>query len=96
MLFGKWEEGSLRVLASLSQLLQTIKANLSNDSEEEKTIFANSPIAKIPQVPRKHEFSNSGSADNSATKQEAVLEKQETFAAAMISYKTKETNQEHQ
>ena len=36
LLFGKWEEGSLKVLASLSQLLQTIKANLSNDSEEEK------------------------------------------------------------
>ena len=36
LLFGKWEEGSLKVLASLSQLLQTIKANLSNDSEDEK------------------------------------------------------------
>lgn len=36
LLFGKWEEGSLKVLASLSQLLQTIKANLGNDSEEEK------------------------------------------------------------
>lgn len=36
LLFGKWEEGSLQVLASLSQLLQTIKANLSNDSEDEK------------------------------------------------------------
>jgi hypothetical protein len=36
LLFGKWEEGSLKVLASLSQLLQTIKANLSNDSQDEK------------------------------------------------------------
>ena len=36
LLFGKWEEGSLKVLDSLSQLLQTIKANLSNDSEDEK------------------------------------------------------------
>jgi len=36
LLFGKREDGSLKVLASLSQLLQTIKANLSNDSEEEK------------------------------------------------------------
>ena len=36
LLFGKWEQGSLKVLASLSQLLQTIKANLSNDSEDEK------------------------------------------------------------
>jgi len=36
LLFGKWEEGSLQVLASLSQLLQTIKANLGNDSEDEK------------------------------------------------------------
>lgn len=36
LLFGKWEAGSLKVLSSLSQLLQTIKANLSNDSEDEK------------------------------------------------------------
>ena len=36
LLFGKWEEGSLKVLADLSQLLQTIKGNLSNDNEEEK------------------------------------------------------------
>lgn len=36
LLFGKWEEGSLKVLSSLSQLLQIIKVNLSNDSEDEK------------------------------------------------------------
>jgi len=36
LLFGKWEEGPLKVLASLSQLLQTIKANLSNNSDDEK------------------------------------------------------------
>jgi len=36
LLFGKWEEGSLKVLGDLSQLLQTIKGNLSNDNEEEK------------------------------------------------------------
>jgi len=36
LLFGKWEEGSLKVLADISQLLQTIKGNLSNDNEEEK------------------------------------------------------------
>ena len=36
LLFGKWEEGSLKVLSSLSQLLQIIKANLSDDSEDEK------------------------------------------------------------
>jgi hypothetical protein len=36
LLFGKWEEGSLKVLGDLSQLLQTIKGNLSNGNEEEK------------------------------------------------------------
>lgn len=36
LLFGKWEEGPLKVLASLSKLLQTIKANLSNNSDDEK------------------------------------------------------------
>jgi len=36
LLFGKWEEGSLKVLGDISQLLQTIKGNLSNDNEEEK------------------------------------------------------------
>ena len=36
LLFKKWESGSIPVLESISQLLQTIKNNLSNDSEEEK------------------------------------------------------------
>ena len=36
LLFGKWEEGPLKVLASLSKLMQTIKANLSNNSDDEK------------------------------------------------------------
>lgn len=36
LLFGKWEEGSMKVLGDISQLLQTIKGNLSNDNEEEK------------------------------------------------------------
>ena len=36
LLFGKWEEGSLKALEGISQLLQTIKGNLSNDNEEEK------------------------------------------------------------
>ena len=36
LLFGKWEEGSLKALERISQLLQTIKGNLSNDNEEEK------------------------------------------------------------
>ena len=36
LLFGKWEEGSLNALEGISQLLQIIKGNLSNDNEEEK------------------------------------------------------------
>jgi len=36
LLFRKWENGSLSVLESLSTLLQIIKNNLNNDSEEEK------------------------------------------------------------
>jgi hypothetical protein len=36
LLFQKWENGSLAVLETLSNLLQTIKTNLSNDNEEEK------------------------------------------------------------
>ena len=36
LLFQKWENGSIPVLDSISQLLQTIKNNLSNDNEEEK------------------------------------------------------------
>ena len=36
LLFEKWEEGSLKALEGISQLLQTIKGNLSNDNEEEK------------------------------------------------------------
>ena len=36
LLFQKWENGSIPVLESISQLLQTIKNNLSNDNEEEK------------------------------------------------------------
>ena len=36
LLFQKWESGSIAVLESISNLLQTIKTNLSNDNEEEK------------------------------------------------------------
>ncbi|NDP27497.1 MAG: PD-(D/E)XK nuclease family protein [Flavobacterium sp.] len=36
LLFQKWESGSMAVLQTISNLLQTIKANLSSDSEEEK------------------------------------------------------------
>jgi hypothetical protein len=36
LLFQKWESGSISVLQSVSQLLLTIKGNLSNDNEEEK------------------------------------------------------------
>ncbi|HWS59715.1 MAG TPA: PD-(D/E)XK nuclease family protein [Flavobacterium sp.] len=36
LLFQKWEESSMVVLESISNLLQTIKTNLSNDNEEEK------------------------------------------------------------
>ena len=36
LLFGKWEKGSLNALEGISQLLQIIKGNLSNDNEEEK------------------------------------------------------------
>ena len=36
LLFQKWESGSLAVLESISNLLQKIKTNLSNDNEEEK------------------------------------------------------------
>ncbi|AWG21051.1 hypothetical protein FFWV33_05635 [Flavobacterium faecale] len=36
LLFKKWEKGSVAVLESVSELLLTIKNNLSNDSEEEK------------------------------------------------------------
>ncbi len=36
LLFGKWEQGSLKVLEVISQLLQIIKGNLSNENEEEK------------------------------------------------------------
>lgn len=36
LLFQKWERGSIPVLETISKLLQTIKKNLSNDSEEEK------------------------------------------------------------
>jgi len=36
LLFGKWEKGSLKALEGISQLLQIIKGNLSNDNEEEK------------------------------------------------------------
>lgn len=36
LLFKKWENGSIAVLESISNLLQTIKNNLSNDNEEEK------------------------------------------------------------
>ena len=36
LLFNKWENGSVKVLESISSLLQIFKANLSNDNEEEK------------------------------------------------------------
>ena len=36
LLFQKWENGSRAVLENLSDLLQKIKENLSNDNEEEK------------------------------------------------------------
>lgn len=36
LLFQKWENGSLAVLETISNLLQTIKTNLNNDNEEEK------------------------------------------------------------
>lgn len=36
LLFEKWESGSMPVLETISNLLQTIKTNLSNDNEEEK------------------------------------------------------------
>ena len=36
LLFEKWEKGSVAVLETISSLLQTIKANLSNENEEEK------------------------------------------------------------
>lgn len=36
LLFRKWDNGAIAVLESLSELLQKIKNNLNNDSEEEK------------------------------------------------------------
>jgi hypothetical protein len=36
LLFQKWESGSMAVLETISNLLQSIKTNLSNDNEEEK------------------------------------------------------------
>jgi len=36
LLFQKWENGSMEVLETISNLLQTIKTNLSNENEEEK------------------------------------------------------------
>ena len=36
LLFQKWERGSMAVLETISNLLLTIKNNLSNDNEEEK------------------------------------------------------------
>jgi PD-(D/E)XK nuclease superfamily len=36
LLFNKWENGSIAVLETISNLLQTIKQNLSNENEEEK------------------------------------------------------------
>ena len=36
MLFHKWQNGSIEVLETLSNLLLSIKSNLSNDSDEEK------------------------------------------------------------
>jgi len=36
LLFQKWEKGSMAVLETISNLLQTVKTNLSNNNEEEK------------------------------------------------------------
>ncbi len=36
LLFNKWDDNSLAVLQSVSELLLTVKQNLSNDNEEEK------------------------------------------------------------
>ena len=36
LLFQKWESGSMAVLETISNLLQTIKSNLNNDNDEEK------------------------------------------------------------
>jgi hypothetical protein len=36
LLFQKWESGSMAVLETIANLLQTIKTNLRNDNEEEK------------------------------------------------------------
>lgn len=36
LLFNKWENGSIQVLETISNLLLTIKSNLSNDNDEEK------------------------------------------------------------
>jgi hypothetical protein len=36
LLFSKWENGSMAVLETISNLLQNIKTNLSRDNEEEK------------------------------------------------------------
>ena len=36
LLFQKWEKGSVAVLETISSVLLTLKANLSNDDEEEK------------------------------------------------------------
>ena len=36
LLFQKWEKGSVAVLETISNLLQNIKTNLSNENEEEK------------------------------------------------------------
>ena len=36
LLFNKWENGSIKVLETISSLLQNIKQNLSNNNEEEK------------------------------------------------------------
>ena len=36
LLFQKWENGAVAVLETITALLQTIKANLSSDNEEEK------------------------------------------------------------
>ena len=51
LLFKKWESGSIPVLESISELLLTIKNNLSNDNEEEKItkafVFA---IFKVVQL----------------------------------------------
>lgn len=40
LLFKKWENGSVAVLETISNLLQTIKSNLNNDNEEEKVAKA--------------------------------------------------------